>query len=72
MDFKDFKEDTKGLVYFYLNGKFRKMYGIVAADYYVSTDTLILYTVEGHRLIYKRAESIKVSEDIIFNTHWRE
>ena len=75
MDFNfedSFKRPQKGLVYFTIHGKFRKFYDIVAVDYYVVGRTMILYTVEGHRFIINNAEDIKVSEDIVFNCHWRE
>lgn len=58
------------MVYFKANnGKFTKLYGIVACDYYVESNTLICYEDTGIRWIFIGANGIKVTENIVFNVH---
>ena len=57
------------MVYFMVHGKFKKMYDIVACDYYLNSNTLILYEREGTRWIFSGVNSVKISEDIVVQTH---
>ena len=56
------------MIYFELrNGKFKKLYDIVACDYYVENNTLICYEDIDTRRIFTGANNVKVTEDIVFN-----
>lgn len=58
------------MVYFKsVNGKLTKLYGIVACEYYVESNTLICYEDTDIRWIFIGANGIKVTEDIVFNVH---
>ena len=57
------------MVYFTFQGKFKKMYDIVACDFYPRDNCIVLYEAEGTRWIYFNVNSIKVTEDIVFNVH---
>lgn len=56
------------MIYFELrNGKFKKLYDIVACNYYVDSNTIICYEESGIRWIFNSINCVKVSEDIVFN-----
>lgn len=58
------------MIYFELrNGKFKKLYDIVACDYYVDNYTLVCYEDSGIRWIFTGVNNVKVSEDIVFNVY---
>ena len=57
------------MVYFEFKGKFKKMYDIVACDYYVKDNTIVLYEQNGTRWIYIGVNGVKVTEGILFNIH---